>query len=62
MKYKTKVKEGRFLKVICNKCRASQVVYGKASTIVKCLKCGAIIAEPRSSKAKIKARVIAILK
>jgi len=62
MKYKEKEKEGKFLKVMCNKCKATQVIYGKASTIVKCLKCNAILAEPRSSKAKIKAKVLAILK
>lgn len=61
MKYETKENKGKFVKVQCNKCKNIQIIYGRASTIVKCLKCNTILAEPRASKAKIKARVIAVL-
>ena len=38
-----------------------QVIFGKASSEVKCLICGQVLAEPSGGKAKIKARVLEIL-
>jgi len=62
MKYQSMLNEGKFVKVMCNKCNNVQVIYGRASSLVKCLKCSAILAEPKSSKAKIKARVLSVIK
>ncbi len=53
--------EGKFLRVKCTKCKSSQIIFGKASTRVKCLDCGKTIAEPSSGKAKIRARVEEVL-
>ncbi|MBU5682526.1 MAG: 30S ribosomal protein S27e [Candidatus Aenigmatarchaeota archaeon] len=44
---------GKFLRVICLKCRNEQIIFEKASTIVKCLNCGQIIAKPTGGKAKL---------
>ncbi|MEM5820861.1 MAG: 30S ribosomal protein S27e [Candidatus Aenigmatarchaeota archaeon] len=44
---------GRFIRVRCLKCRNEQVIFDKASTIVKCLNCGQIIAIPTGGKAKL---------
>ena len=41
------VKQNRsaFLRVACPECETSQVVFNKASMIVKCLSCGAVVSE-----------------
>ncbi|MCD6546980.1 MAG: 30S ribosomal protein S27e, partial [Nanoarchaeota archaeon] len=38
-----------------------QIVFGKASTVVKCLVCGNVLATPTGGKAKLKARVLEVL-
>jgi small subunit ribosomal protein S27e len=53
--------KSRFIKVRCQKCKNEQTIFGKNSTIIKCLVCGEVLAEPTSGKAKIKARVLEIL-
>lgn len=53
--------EGKFIKVKCSKCKASQVIFGKASTKVKCLECNTVLALPSGGKAKIRSRVEEIL-
>ncbi|NHI91602.1 MAG: 30S ribosomal protein S27e [Candidatus Lokiarchaeota archaeon] len=53
--------KSRFLKVKCLDCQAEQVIFGCASSEVKCNTCGKVLAVPRSSKAKIKTQIIAVL-
>jgi small subunit ribosomal protein S27e len=36
-------------------------MFGKASTQVKCLVCGKLLAEPTGGKSKIKARILEVL-
>ncbi len=52
--------ESKFLKVICYKCKNEQIIFNKASTDVKCLVCGAELAEAKGGKAKIKAKVLQV--
>lgn len=51
----------KFVKVRCNKCKAEQIIYEKATTSIKC-KCGEEIASPSGGKAKIKAKVVETLR
>jgi len=51
----------KFIKVRCAKCKNEQMVFGKASSSVKCLICGSVITEPSGGKAKIKARIVEIM-
>ena len=53
--------DSRFIKVKCSKCKNSQVIFGKASTKVRCLDCNSIIALPAGGKAKIRSRVEEVL-
>jgi len=53
--------KSKFIKVQCAKCKNEQIIFGKASSKVKCLICNTILAEPSGGKAKIKAKVIKIL-
>ncbi len=52
---------GRFLKVKC-KCKNEQVIFEKPATVVRCLVCNEIIAEPSGGKADIKADVVGAAK
>ena len=51
----------KFVKIRCPKCKNEQIMFGKASTEIKCLVCGKTLAEPMGGKAKIKARVLEVL-
>jgi len=51
----------KFIKIRCPKCKNEQIIYGKASSIVKCLVCEKILAEPTGGKAKVKARILEVL-
>ena len=51
----------RFVKIRCPKCKNEQIMFGKASTSVKCLVCGKDLADSSGGKSKIKARVLEVL-
>lgn len=50
-----------YIKVKCHECGNEQVIYGKAATEVKCLKCSAVIAIPTGGKASVKAEILELL-
>lgn len=54
--------KAKFVKIKCSRCRNTQVVFGKASTRVKCNKCGKIIVKPTGGNAKIRAKVEEVIK
>lgn len=54
--------ESKFIRVKCSKCKNSQIIFGKASTKVRCLGCDGIISIPSGGNAKIRARVEEVLK
>ena len=51
------VPKSRFLKVKCKKCRNEQIVFNKASTVVKCLVCDTVIAQPTGGLAAIQTKI-----
>ena len=51
----------KFIKIRCPKCKNEQLMFGKSSTVVKCLVCGKILAEPTGGKSKVKARILEVL-
>ena len=53
--------KSKFVKVKCGKCKNPQIIFGKASTKVRCLECNSILALPAGGKAKIRARVEEVL-
>lgn len=53
--------KSKFLRVKCSQCGNEQVIFGSASTIVRCNVCETTLAEPSGGKAKIKTRVVAVL-
>lgn len=61
MKDILKETSSKFIKIRCPKCKNEQVMFGKASTIVKCLVCDKVLAEPTGGKSRVKARVLEVL-
>ncbi|MEI6731488.1 MAG: 30S ribosomal protein S27e [archaeon] len=53
--------KGKFLQVVCPRCKSHNIIYGKASSLVKCVKCNKAIARNRGGKARILARIKQIL-
>ncbi|ADG13441.1 Ribosomal protein S27E [Methanocaldococcus infernus ME] len=51
----------KFLKVQCPECNNEQIIFDRPATIVKCLACGKVLAEPRGGKGKIMAKIIEVL-
>ncbi len=49
----------KFLRVKCPDCENEQTVFEKASTVVNCVVCGRVLAEPAGGKARMKADVLA---
>lgn len=53
--------KSKFLKVVCNKCKNEQVIFGKSSTKVICLSCGKKLAKPTGGKSIVDAKVAEVL-
>lgn len=53
--------KGRFLKIICSRCKNDQVVFGKASTRVKCVKCNKLLVKNGGGKAQVKTLISEVL-
>ncbi|NQV09381.1 30S ribosomal protein S27e [Candidatus Woesearchaeota archaeon] len=51
----------KFIKIRCPKCKNEQIVFGKSSSIIKCLVCDQVLAEPTGGKSRIKARILEVL-
>jgi|Deesub1362A_J573_1020465.scaffolds.fasta_scaffold02054_3 small subunit ribosomal protein S27e len=49
-----------FVKVRCSDCGNEQMIYGRASTVVKCSVCGATLAKPTGGKALIRGEVVGV--
>ncbi len=51
----------KFIKIRCPKCKNEQIIFGKTASIIKCLVCEKVIAEPTGGKSRIKARILEVL-
>ncbi len=49
--------KSKFVGIVCGRCGNEQVVFGKASTRVKCLKCNKLLVKNSGGKIRIKAEV-----
>ena len=52
--------KSHFLLVACPECGNKQRIFESASTKVHCLKCNALIAEPRAGRAEIKGKILKV--
>lgn len=50
--------KSKFVRVTCRKCKNEQIIFSKIATVVKCLKCGEVLAEPSGGQAIIKGKVL----
>jgi len=61
MKELIKEPTSKFIKIRCPKCKNEQIIFGKASSKVKCLVCNKTLSEPTGGKGKVKARILEVL-
>lgn len=61
MKKIVPVPESRFLKLLCRKCKNEQVIFNKASTVVKCTNCEEELVLPTGGVAQLKGKKIQTL-
>jgi small subunit ribosomal protein S27e len=54
--------KSKFIEVQCPRCRKIKVTFGKATLKVKCIKCNLLLLKPKGGKAKIKAKIITVLR
>ena len=52
---------GRFISVACGECEAEQTIFEKASTVVRCFDCDAVVAEPTGGHATINGEITAVV-
>ena len=45
---------GKFLKVVCSRCRHGQIVFGKSATKVKCFRCNKLLLKTRGGKMRVR--------
>jgi len=50
--------KSKFARVVCKKCKNEQVIFNKIATVVKCLNCGEVLAEPTGGEANIRGKVL----
>jgi len=48
---------GKFVRVVCPRCKNNQVVFGKCTTVVKCTKCNKLLVKNTGGKTRIRAVV-----
>ncbi|OYT27697.1 MAG: 30S ribosomal protein S27e [Candidatus Altiarchaeales archaeon ex4484_96] len=53
--------ESRFLRIKCTDCGNEQVIFERASTVIRCLVCDKILAEPKGCIADIKAEKLDVV-
>lgn len=51
----------KFIKVKCHKCGNEQVIFSRAATKIKCVKCNEIIAVPTGGKTSVKAEILELV-
>jgi len=57
-----RITKSKFIRIRCPKCESEQIIFGKATTNVKCSKCNYLLAKPGAGKAKIRAKVLEVFK
>ncbi|MEK6898812.1 MAG: 30S ribosomal protein S27e [Nanoarchaeota archaeon] len=53
--------KGKFIKIVCPRCKKNQIIFGKASTNVKCKSCNTLLVRTTGGKAKIRAAIKEVL-
>ena len=56
------MQESKFIKVKCPRCRRAHLIFGKASTKIKCGSCNKLLVKLTGGKIKIKAPVEKVIK
>lgn len=54
--------KGKFVDVICCRCGNNQILFGKSSTKVKCLKCNKLLVKTTGGKIRVKTQIREVLR
>jgi small subunit ribosomal protein S27e len=58
---KPKKPSSKYLKIVCPRCKNSNLVYGKSTTKIKCTKCNLLLVKPTGGKTRIRAVIRRII-
>jgi len=58
MKQINRMPTSKFLRVVCGKCKNEQIIFNKASIVVRCTNCGKELAFPTGGESEIDAKVL----
>ena len=53
--------DSKFVKVKCDKCKNEQIIFSKATTLIKCLVCNNVLAKPTGGKTSISTKMLKTL-
>lgn len=53
--------KGKFLRILCPKCKNTQIIFGKSSIKTKCNKCNYLLLKTLGGKSRVRALVKEIL-
>lgn len=53
--------KSKFIRVKCQKCNNSQIIFNKPASEVKCLKCEEVLAKSSGGEAEVLAKVLEVL-
>lgn len=59
---KIRTTKSKFVRVKCPKCDVEHIIFGKATTNTRCVGCNYTLSKSTASKAKIRAKVLEVLK
>jgi len=51
----------KFIKVKCHECGEEAVIFSRAATEIKCIKCSEVIAVPTGGKTSVKAEILELV-
>ncbi len=51
----------KFLSVQCAKCKAKQVIFGNATSRVKCAGCGTVLDSPKGGRTEVTGKILEVL-
>lgn len=58
MKETIQMPKSKFMRVACRKCKNEQVIFNKATTLIKCQSCNAELAVPTGGESEIRGKVL----
>ena len=55
------MEDKRFIKIKCHECGNEQIIFSRAATEIKCLKCSVVVAVPTGGKTSVRAEILELV-